>query len=148
MTRKPAAYRPPSTIMACLRCWPARKALMRMDGMGNLPLLASSVAAIRPSVAAGSSASASAAPTNGTRVASDSTAMNMKNSPDMASGCPKKVLMPSFTQVRPVRAGTILSFMGSVERAMPKAVGVAAGLLVRQTGAVTANPLYDAESLP
>ena len=79
--------------------------------MGNLPLVASCVAAIRPSVAAGNSASASAAPIKGTNVATDSSAMNMKNNPDNASGCCRKVLTPSLTHVKPVRAGTILSFM-------------------------------------
>ena len=79
--------------------------------MGKLPLVASCVAAIRPSVAAGSRPSASAAPMKGTSVATDSRAMNMKNRPDIASGCLMKVVMPSLTQVRPVRAGTIFSFM-------------------------------------
>ena len=97
--------------MARIRSRPARKALIRIVGIGNLPLLASSVAAIRPSVAAGRRVRASALPTKGTRVATDIRAMNMKNRPAKASGWRKKVVMPSFTQTRPVRAGTILSFM-------------------------------------
>ena len=97
--------------MARSRCRSARKALIKIDGIGNLPRVASRVAAISPSVAAGSSASASAAPTKGTSVATESIAMNMKKRPDIASGCRMKVVMPSLTQVRPVRAGTILSFM-------------------------------------
>jgi hypothetical protein len=62
-----------------------------MDGMGNLPRVASWVAAIRPSVAAGSSASASALPISGTMLAIDITAMNMKNRPESANGWRKKV---------------------------------------------------------
>ena len=87
MIKKPAAYKAPSTSIARNCCLPARNALMSIVGIGNLPLVASCVAAIKPRVAAGSSASASAAPIKGTSVAIDSNAMNMKNSPDKASGC-------------------------------------------------------------
>ncbi len=41
---------------------PARKALARIHGMGNLPLLVSCVAAMKPKVAAGSRPSTSALP--------------------------------------------------------------------------------------
>ena len=99
--------------MARRRCRPARKALIRIDGIGNFPRVASCVAAISPSVAAGKSASASALPMNGSSVATDSIAINMKKRPDIASGCRQKVWMPSLTQVRPARAGTMLSCMAS-----------------------------------
>ena len=101
----------PSVTIALRRCRPARKALIKIDGMGNLPLVASCVAAIRPSVAAGNNARARAEPMKGSKDATDSIAMNMKNNPDMAKGCCRKVLKPSLTQTRPVRAGTMLSFM-------------------------------------
>lgn len=74
--------------------------------MGNLPLLASCVAAIKPMVAAGNTTKASTVPTNGSCDTNEINAMNMKNKPPRASGCLKNVLMPSLTQAIPVRAGT------------------------------------------
>ena len=74
--------------------------------MGNLPLLASCVAAINPTVAAGNTTNASAAPIKGICDTNEINAMNMKNKPPIASGCLKNVLIPDFTQAVPVRAGT------------------------------------------
>jgi len=80
-------------------CWrPARKALISTVGIGNLPLSASRVAAIRPRVAAGNRVSASALPSTGITLTSDTTARNMKNSPDIASGWRMNVRMPDLTQ--------------------------------------------------
>ena len=44
-------------------------------------------------------------------MATEMSAMYMKNNPDKAKGCLKNVETPSFSQTRPVRAGTMLSFM-------------------------------------
>ena len=89
---------------------PARKALIRTVGMGKRPLAASAVAAIRPSVAAGTSIAPSTGPTTGTCEITSTTAMYMKKRPVRASGCFRKVFTPSLTHVRPVRAGTMFSF--------------------------------------
>jgi hypothetical protein len=92
-----------------------------MAGMGNLPLQASWVAAIKPMVAAGNTTKASAAPINGTCDTNEIKAMNMKNKPPIASGCLKNVLMPCLTHAMPVRAGTTFSEMledGAVGRDM------------------------------
>ena len=86
--------------------------------MGNLPLLASSVAAIRPSVAAGTSSPPMKTPITGICAMTITTVMYMKNRPASASGCRRKVRTPSLIHWKPVRAGTILSFMDD---------GVAAG---------------------
>src|SRR3989344_1873682 len=62
-------------------------------------------------VADGSSISATAGPTSGIMEASDMDAMVMKNSAASAMGCFQNVRIPSLTQVMPVRAGTMWSFM-------------------------------------
>ena len=62
-----------------------------MAGIGNFPLVASCVAAISPSVAAGTMASARTTPTTGINEASVAAAMYMKKRPASASGCLKKV---------------------------------------------------------
>ena len=93
-------------------CWrPARNALKNTMGIGNFPASASLVAAMNPSVHAGSNAMVSASPITGTRLASDMIARNMKKRPDKANGWRKKVRIPRRTHRTPVRAGTILSFM-------------------------------------
>jgi hypothetical protein len=91
--------------------------------MGNLPLSASCVAAISPSVAAGTIMNAKISPKTGRNDSSVPAAMYRKNSPDMARGCCRKVLMPSLTQVMPVLAGTILSFMVFAGRGLPGEAG-------------------------
>ena len=63
------------------------------------------------SVAEGSSVSASAGPTSGTIEANDMAAMVIKNRAAMAMGWRRKTKMPLLTQARPVRAGTMCSFM-------------------------------------
>ena len=63
------------------------------------------------SVAEGSSVSANAGPTSGTIEAIDMAAMVMKNRAAMASGWRRKTKMPLLTQARPVRAGTMCSFI-------------------------------------
>lgn len=73
--------------------------------------MASAEATIIASVAEGSSASASAGPINGTTEASDIAAMVMKNSAAMAMGWRRNTAMPLLTQVMPVLAGTMWSFM-------------------------------------
>ena len=99
--------------MARSRCLPARNALISTVGMGKRPFSASCVAAISPSVAAGTMPSASTNPTTGISSRMEKLAVYMKNRPVSASGCLPKVLMPSLTHWMPVRAGTMLSFMGS-----------------------------------
>ena len=69
-----------------LRYGPALNATNSKLGMGNLPSEATCVAAIMPSVSAGSTTKANAPPMNGTTETSDTVIMKMKNSPDMASG--------------------------------------------------------------
>ena len=61
-SRKPSAYSAPSSSMALVFCLLARKALSKTRGMGKRSLQASWVAAISPSVAAGSSVMASTKP--------------------------------------------------------------------------------------
>ncbi len=73
--------------MARTRWRPARKALISTDGIGNRPLVASSVAAIRPRVAAGTSMPPMSTPTTGTIATTITAVMYMKNSPASASGC-------------------------------------------------------------
>ena len=90
---------------------PARKAETRVVGIGKRPCCASRLAAIRPSVAAGTSASESRVPITGTSDSTETVAMNMKNRPAIARGWRKKVCAPSLTHWKPVRAGTIWSFM-------------------------------------
>ena len=82
-----------------------------MLGMGNLPCSATEVAAIRPKVMAGNKTSAMTLPITGIMEASDTQAMNKKNSPDMAKGCFQKVRIPWRTQTKPMRAGTMVSFI-------------------------------------
>jgi hypothetical protein len=89
---------------------PARKALISTVGIGKRPLAASEVAAIRPSVAAGTSIAPSTGPTSGTCDSTSTAAMYMKNSPVNARGCFRNVWMPSLTHRMPVRAGTMFSF--------------------------------------
>ena len=48
---------------------------------------------------------------DGYMVASDMAAMVMKNRAASAMGCRQNARMPSLTQARPVRAGTMWSFM-------------------------------------
>jgi hypothetical protein len=61
--------------MARMRWRPARKALSSTVGMGNLPLTASCVAAIRPSVAAGTIMNARISPSTGSSDSSVPTAI-------------------------------------------------------------------------
>ena len=72
--------------MARARDCPARKAVAKIVGMGNLPLEASRVAAIRPNVAAGNNASDKNWPSSGITDSSDTSNMNMKNKPAKAKG--------------------------------------------------------------
>ena len=97
--------------MSRSRWRPVRNATSSTAGVGNLPCDACAAATIIASVDEGSRASAIAGPTSGTRVASDMAAMVMKNSAAMAMGCRQNARIPSLTQVRPVRAGTMWSFM-------------------------------------
>ena len=92
---------------------PDRKATNSVGGLGNSPCAVARAAAIMPTVAAGSSTSAMTLPINGIMDASDTQAMNKKNSPDMAKGCFQKVRMPWRTQTKPMRAGTMVSFIQS-----------------------------------
>jgi hypothetical protein len=97
--------------MVCVFFEPVLKAVKSTEGMGNLPLQASCVAAIKPMVAAGNTINAKAAPMNGTCDTKETKAMNMKNKPPRANGCLKNVLIPSLTQAIPVRAGTTFNEM-------------------------------------
>ncbi len=90
--------------MLRVRALPPRKAVSSSEGMGKRPCSASRVAAMRPSVAAGTRATATAVPSTGTMDSTDTKAMNMKNRPDMASGWRRKVRMPSLTHCQPVPA--------------------------------------------
>src|SRR5438105_14898646 len=101
--------------MARILSRPARNALSRTVGIGNCPVAASSVATMRPSVAAGTIASATAQPRYGTSERNEAPAAYMKNRLASASGRLKKVRMPSLTHWMPVRAGTMLSFIGKYE---------------------------------
>ena len=92
-------------------CRPVRKATSDTAGVGKRPCTASAAATIMASVAEGSRASATAGPTSGIMVASDMAAMVMKNRAASAMGCRQNARMPSLTQARPVRAGTMWSFM-------------------------------------
>jgi len=88
---KPAAYMAPKASMARALRLSARRPVSKISGMGNFPCVASRVAAIRPSVAAGSTVMAMGRPIIGTMLATDMMAMNMKNSPINARGCLPKV---------------------------------------------------------
>ena len=80
--------------------------LMSVSGMGKRPSLASRLAAIRPSVPAGTKATAKKVPTSGKAASREITIMNIKNSPAMASGCLKNTRSPSRTQSQPWPAFT------------------------------------------
>src|SRR6476469_5021585 len=81
--------------------------------MGNLPRDASAVAAISPSVAAGTSMPPTSGPMTGMKEITSTTAMYMKNRPASASGWRRKVRMPSLTHSMPVRGATTFSFMAA-----------------------------------
>ena len=102
--------------------------------MGNLPLLASCVAAIKPIVAAGNTTNANAAPINGICDTNEINAMNMKNKPPKASGCLKNVLMPDLTHAMPVRAGTTLREIADVVAVEGEFEDDMKGLIYKQIG--------------
>jgi hypothetical protein len=112
ISRKPAAYMAPSVSMEFRRWRPVRNATSSRAGVGARPCDASAAATIMASDVAGSRPSAITGPTSGSTVTSDMAAMDRKNSAASASGCWRKVRMPCCTHCRPVRAGTMRSFMG------------------------------------
>ena len=116
MPRKATAYSTPSVSMSRSRSRPVRNATSSTVGIGNRPCDACAAATIMASVAEGSSARAMAGPTSGIIVASDIAAMVMKNSAASAMGCRQNARTPSLTQAMPVRAGTMWSFMNTLER--------------------------------
>ena len=79
-------------------------------GHRKAPFVASAVAAMKPSVAAGTSIRRARGPRPAPATRTTA-AMYRKNRPASASGCLRNVRMPSLTHWMPVRAGTTLSFM-------------------------------------
>ncbi|GAB4217954.1 MAG: hypothetical protein Fur007_21840 [Rhodoferax sp.] len=65
---------------------PLRSPVIKIKGMGKRPAWDSRLAAIKPKVVVGSSVMASGKPTRGNMLATDISAMNKKNKPDMAKG--------------------------------------------------------------